>query len=250
VVRVAAAAKGPVVVLLNVGSPKELSWIDKVPGILVAYYGGEESAAAVVETILGRSCPSGRLPTTWPRKLEDLPSSNEKARLAVSNAATAGDVPYVEGLAIGYRALTGNAEARPLFSFGHGLSYTSFAYTGFRAQILSSSSSAVAATACVTVKNDGSRAGAEVAQLYVHGTAPGGAEQRSLRGFKRTRELQPGEEQQLVFELDSRALGSYFDVEAGRWVPPPPGCAKLEIGASATDVRGTTTLNISSPPPR
>merc|ERR1712129_182307 len=232
--RVAAAMDGrPLVVVLNVGSPKELPWLDQVPAVVLAHFGGQEMSTAVAEVLLGAFSPAGRLPTTWPKRLEDSP-----AVATASVEPPPGEAIYSEGLNVGHRGFNGNA-VEPQFPFGHGLSYTSFVYSDFRAELLSGSDCEPSATACVRVRNSGTRAGAEVPQVYTQ--IPGGP--RSLGAFTRTKVLQPGEEVNVSLQLGPRALGSQYNVEDGRWKSPLAGTVvSLEVGSLSAVVHSSTSL--------
>lgn len=240
VVRVAAAAKGPVIVVLNVGSPKELSWLSQVDAVVLAHFGGQGMAAGVLSVLLGKTCPSGRLPTTWPIRLDRAP-----AVIATSGLSTRpvhGEVHYAEGLLLGYRATACNGnKADELFAFGYGLSYTSFAYSAFRAEqtVPCGSPGGPQAVAKLIVRNTGPCGGAEVAQLY----AEAEHSPRSLRGFRRTAVLSPDGEELLTFELGPRELGAWFDPTGSCWQLPAAGArVGLTVGSSSVDARATAEL--------
>mmetsp|Transcript_42725 Transcript_42725/g.117949 ORF Transcript_42725/g.117949 Transcript_42725/m.117949 type:complete len:857 (+) Transcript_42725:124-2694(+) len=261
--RVAAAAGSrPVIAVLNVGSPKELPWLELVPGVIVAHFGGEEAANAVVDALVGVSCPAGRLPTTWPRRLEDVPA------VAAARAAARGSVPsneglpsgsleYCEGPFVGYRGYQPDAPwarnvPKPLFPFGYGLSYTSFSYGPLTLKVTSKcvvrgdvvaedTAHGPRAAASVTVTNVGSRAGADVPQLYVQTSQ----RPRALCGFKKTASLAPGQEEVVTFELGPRELGERYDASRSAWCPPQRGdMLKFEVGTSSTDVRQEAELRL------
>jgi len=232
--RVAAALDGrPLVVVLNVGSPKELPWLDQVPAVVLAHFGGQEMSMAVAEVLFGACSPAGRLPTTWPKRLEDSP-----AVATASVEPPPGEAIYSEGLNVGHRSFNGGA-IEPQFPFGHGLSYTSFVHSEFRAELLSDTDCEVQATVWVRVRNSGTRSGAEVLQVYTH--TPGAA--RSLGAFTRTKVLQPGEEVHVSLQLGPRALGSQYNVEAGQWQSPVAGTVvSLEVGSSSAKIHSSMAL--------
>jgi len=232
--RVAAKLEGrPLVVVLNVGSPKEMPWLDQVPAIVLAHFGGQEMSSAVIDVLLGACSPAGRLPTTWPKLLEDSP-----AVATASSEPRPGEAVYSEGVNVGHRSFSANV-VEPQFPFGHGLSYTSFVYSDFRAELLSNADGGPQATASVQVRNSGTRDGAEVLQVY---TQTSGLP-RSLGAFARTKVLQPGEEVQVTLQLGPRALGSRYNVEAGRWESPAAGTAvSLEVGSSSATIHGSASL--------
>lgn len=269
--RVAAVANGPVVVVLNTGSPKELPWLSSVSAVLMVHYGGEETGPAVADTLLGASSPAGRLPFTWPRRLEDAPAvvsalSAEGGRETLPAESTTllgaptakapkkalpGETVYGEGLRVGYRAFCEGGvmgSITPQFSFGHGLSYTSFEYGQLEVEHKTTCAETDGPRVIVrtSVKNVGKKPGAEVVQLYTEATAnsrePAPAP-RALRAFTRTSELAPGEEKSISFELDSRALGASYSVDASAWLEPLAGeSVCVEVGGSSTDVRGSTNV--------
>ncbi|CAL1160059.1 unnamed protein product, partial [Cladocopium goreaui] len=194
--RCAAAARAAgkaVVVVLNVGSPKELPWLEDVDAVLLSYFGGECTAASISQCLLG-ACPAGRLPTSWPRCLAE--ASSEVAR--ASKMDRPGDVEYHEGLHLGYR----NGDLDPAFHFGHGLSYTRFEHSDLQVE-----QKATMATVTLQVKNVGAVAGAEVVQLYITTLQV----PRALKAFARTKTLQPQESCKVTLQLDERALGSFYD---------------------------------------
>ncbi|CAK9053175.1 Probable beta-glucosidase I (Beta-D-glucoside glucohydrolase I) (Cellobiase I) (Gentiobiase I) [Durusdinium trenchii] len=213
----ASAAGKPLVVVLNVGSPKELPWLDEVGSVLLSYYGGECTGESVAACLLGE-CPSGRLPTTWPRCLEE--ASSEVARQGKFDQP--GNVEYHEGLFLGYR----NGELDPVFHFGHGLSYTNFEYSDLQVDL-----NVISATVSLQVKNVGAATGAEVIQVYITTLKV----PRALKAFQRTKALQPNESVKVTFQLDERGLGSFYE---GGWKSPDAGSELLlEVGASSKDVR-------------
>jgi len=236
-VRVFAAARGPVITVLNVGSPKEIPWINQASAVLVAYFGGEEMAPALVDCLLGDSVPAGRLPTTWPQRLEHAPA------VAASHPAPPWtEYIYSEELRLGYRAYSagGPELPAPLFAFGHGLSYTQFVYEDFEVKVVGScSDGGVGASVQVRVCNNGVRSGCEVVQLYV-ATA---VTPRALRSFRRTKELSAGHAELLSFELDARALSGWYDVALGAWQTLGPGAEiKIDVGGSSVDVRASARV--------
>lgn len=245
--RVSAVAKGPVIVVLNVGSPKELPWLRKADAVLLAHFGGQAMAGAVADVLVGKACPAGRLPTTWPQRFEASSAVAAMQQIEDERLASGGpepipgDVPYAEGLHLGYRANYTNEVDAPLFPFGFGLSYTRFEYGPLRAeqQANCDEREGARASAQLTIRNIGEVAGAEVVQLYVlAGPGP-----RALRGFQRTAMLAPGEEVSVTFDLDSRALGAHFDVEVDRWRGPAAGLrATLTAGSDSATGRSTTEL--------
>ncbi len=196
-----------VVVVLHNGSPVLMPWKDKVKGIIEAYLGGQAVGRAVADILYGRKNPSGRLPETFPAKLEDTP--------CYLTYGKGGDhAVYQEGVFVGYRYYT-SVGREVLFPFGYGLSYTRFTYSDLkldREQMTDQDT----LTVTVKVKNTGARKGKEVVQLYVSPAA--GETIRpavELRGFDKI-ELEPGEEKEVSFTLDQRAF-AYWNEEIHDW---------------------------------
>ena len=221
-----AAANPRTVVVLNVGAPVCMPWLDRVAAVVLAYYPGLEGGNAVARVLLGTVNPSGRLPVTFPRRLEDCP--------AFLNHAYPGcrEVNYGEGIFVGYRHFD-KAGREPLFPFGHGLSYTTFAYSRLRLPRKVRAGQPV--QVALTVTNTGRLAGKEVVQLYVadpEASLP--RPPRELKGFAKV-ELKPGASREVTFTLDERAL-SFYDPYRKAWVAEP-GEFQVLVGASSRDLR-------------
>lgn len=238
VARVVRAARGPVIVVLNVGSPKELPWIDDVSAVALVHYGGEELARGAVDVLLGRVCAGGRLPTTWPRRQSEAAAEFKPYEV---------NIKYTEGIYVGHRHFSAEfAERRPLFPFGHGLSYTSFEHSNLTCRVAFGigKPSGPSAEVRAEVKNTGARSGSEVVQLYAH--PPG--QPRALVAFKRTRVLTPGEKEVVTFNLGMRALGGFWDSVQKRWEMPAKAGESmevvLELGASSSDIRAKLTCEV------
>uniref|UniRef100_A0A7S1EV75 beta-glucosidase n=1 Tax=Noctiluca scintillans TaxID=2966 RepID=A0A7S1EV75_NOCSC len=232
--RVAAAAKGPVVVVMNVGSPKTMPWLDKVSAVIVVHFGGERIAPAVVSTIFGSTSPGGRLPTSWPRDEADVPA--KAAALLKGVDWVPGDEIYAEELFVGYRGYSAPfSTGKPLFPFGFGLSYTQFKWDSFKLRVSAGCTAPDGPSVVLqlNVWNEGTKAGSDVIQVYVvSSTGP-----RALRAFQRSAVLEPGTSQMLTLELGSRALGASADPALGWQKPIVGSTVTIEVGASATDVR-------------
>ena len=213
-----AAVNSRTIVVLHVPGAVLMPWLDRVSAVLVAWYPGEQNGNAIAPILFGTANPSGKLPVTFPRSASDLPQ--------VSTNMT---VPYSEGLAIGYRALDAQGIA-PLFPFGHGLSYTTFAYSdlGWRA-------SAVPGSVEVefTLRNTGSLAGTEVAQLYLGFPEAAGEPPRVLRGFERV-SLASGESRKITITLGPQKLSCWNPTAHARYVPS--GMYTLAVGGSSRDL--------------
>ncbi|WP_410671157.1 glycoside hydrolase family 3 C-terminal domain-containing protein [Amycolatopsis sp. cmx-4-68] len=214
-----AAANPHTVVVVKSGGPVLMPWASRVPAILQAWYPGQQDGAAVAGVLFGDVNPSGKLPITFPAADADTP-----ANTAAQFPGVGGVAEYSEGLQIGYRWF--DAQGRtPLFPFGHGLSYTTFAFSG-----LSVRNQGDGATATFTVRNTGRRAGAEVAQLYLGFPAAAGEPPRQLKGFERV-ELAPGQSRRLTIRLDERDF-SVWDVGSHAWQPVRGGFT-VQVGDSS-----------------
>ena len=221
-----AAANPRTVVILNTGAPVSMPWADQVAAIVLAYYPGMENGNAVTSVLLGQVNPSGKLPVTFPARLEDSPS--------FINAAYPGcrEVNYGEGIFVGYRYYD-KKEITPLFPFGHGLSYTSFAYSALEVAKKVKAGEKVEVSLVVT--NTGKLAGKEVVQLYVsdlQSSLP--RPPKELKGFAKLA-LKPGESGTVSFSLDERAL-AFYDPHKKAWVAEP-GEFELLVGSSSRDIR-------------
>ncbi len=212
------------VVVLHNGAPVEMPWLDRAKGVLEAYLGGEAVGEAVVNVLFGKVNPSGRLPETFPKKLEHNPSY-------LYYIGEANNVEYREGVFVGYRYYE-TKRIDVLFPFGFGLSYTTFEYTNLQ---LDKTHLKVNDTLKVSadIKNTGDRKGKETVQLYV-GTDIGATgvrrPVRELRAFKKI-ELAPGERKTLAFELEKRDF-SYWDIESSSW-QIAGGAYSIQIGRAA-----------------
>ncbi len=186
------------VVVLQTGGPVLMPWADRVPAIVQAWYPGRMGGAAIARVLTGAVNPSGHLPATFPRSLDQLPQPGDPQP---------GDVVYSEGATVGYKWFDRQG-LEPLFPFGHGLSYTLFSYGG-----LSVSRAGEGLVATFTVTNTGSRAGADAAQVYVSGE--GWEAPQRLGGFAKVM-LQPGESRQVSVAVDPRLL-AVWDMENPGW---------------------------------
>lgn len=219
-----------VVVVLNIGSVIETaSWQDKVDAILVAWMGGQEGGNSVVDILTGKTSPSGKLAMTFPMRYEDIPYASEFPGVTEDEPQS---VAYKEGVYVGYRYFD-SFGVKPAFAFGHGLSYTTFQYSGIS---LSEAEFNRELFVTADIKNTGKHAAREVVQLYL--CAPAGKLDkpvRELKGFAKTRLLQPGETQRLIFRLTARELAS-FHSDASAWIAEK-GNYVVELGASSADIR-------------
>ena len=214
------------VVILNAGAPVSMPWVDQVAAVVEAYYPGMENGNAVVSVLLGKVNPSGKLPVTFPVRLEDSP--------AFINAAFPGsrEVNYGEGIFVGYRYYDKKG-VTPLFPFGHGLSYTSFAYSDLKVAKKVNAGQPVEVSLVVT--NTGKVAGKEVVQLYVSDAKSSlPRPPKELKGFAKV-DLKPGEVGTVTFSLDERAL-AFYDPHKKKWVAEQ-GVFEVLVGSSSRDIR-------------
>jgi beta-glucosidase len=211
-----------IVVLIN-GSPIGMDWIDKVPAVIEAWYPGMEGGHAIASILFGEVNPSGRLPITFPKKLED--SSGQ----IIEDL----DVKYEEGIFVGYRYFdTKNIE--PLFPFGHGLSYTTFTYENLKISKDKVSGDETFKVS-VDITNSGPRVGAEVIQLYIQDVECSVERPtKELKGFKKIK-LEPGDKKSITLEIEKKDL-SFYDDKSGRW-KAEPGKFNILVGSSSRDIR-------------
>ncbi len=224
-----AAANPRTAVVVNAGAAMTMPWRDKVPAILDMWLPGEGGSAALADVLFGRVNPSGKLPVSFLARTEDdvVNLRNPKSS-------------YSEGLLVGYRGYEARS-VKPLFPFGHGLSYTSFAYSGLQAPAKTGGNALVKVR--LTVQNSGSRSGQEVVQLYVAPAVPLANEAaKQLRSFAKV-EIPAGGKRRVELTLDPRSF-SYYDVAAKRW-QVRPGEYKLMAGASSEDLRLVRSILVS-----
>jgi beta-glucosidase len=226
---VARANANTIVVLIN-GTPVAMPWLDDVPAVVEAYYPGQEGGNAIARVVFGDVNPSGKLPETFPKRLEDNPSHGffpgEKRR-----------VSYGEGIYVGYRHYDTRG-IEPLFPFGHGLSYTEFEYSNLRVKQKRDGSVRVT----LDVKNAGKSTGAEVVQLYVRDLeASVNRPDKELKAFVKI-ELPPHHTKQAELFLNRDAF-VFFSPTQKRWIVEP-GEFELLIGSSSRDIRLTDKIAV------
>ncbi len=220
------ANKKTVVVLIN-GSPVRMDrWLDSVPSVIEAFYPGQEQGTVLADIIFGDINPSGKLPTTFPKRISDSASYGHypgKER----------KVYYKEGIFVGYRHFDKN-NIEPLFPFGYGLSYTKFKYTNLNItpkKLKRNNPIRVS----LDVENIGEVKGKEVVQLYIHDTESSlPRPPKELKAFKKVN-LKPNEKKTIYFELDKDSL-HYYDPKMKEWVIEP-GEFEVLIGSSSRDIR-------------
>lgn len=217
---VAAKAKRVIVVLEN-GSPVLMPWLANVHGVLEAWYPGAQGGQAIADLLFGDANPSGKLPLTFPKQDADLPQ-------AAIDPASQKSV-YAEGLAYGYRWFDAK-QIEPLFPFGYGLSYTTYAYSGMSARTDASGN----VTVGVTVTNTGARAGAEVVQVYAALPASLGEPPKRLVGWTKVA-LLPGESRAVSVAIPAQRFATW-DVNAHAW-RVNAGSYTLTAAASSRDPR-------------
>jgi beta-glucosidase len=226
-----------VVVVLTAGAPVELPWIDQVKGLLATYTPGDGLGSATAKVLFGDVNPSGKLAETMPLKLEHNPSY-------LTFKESKRDIHYTEGVFVGYRWY--EKRALPVaFPFGHGLSYTTFAYSNLT---LSHTTLPKGETLTVTVDvtNTGDRAGKECVQIYVgdrESSLPRPV--KELKGFQKL-SLEPGETKTLTFALGKRAF-AFYDTQLGDWAVEP-GEFLISVGASSQDIRLTAAVEVEDQP--
>lgn len=227
------AANPRTVVVLQTGGPIEMPWVNDAPGILQAWYPGQECGNAIADVLFGDAEPGGRLPQTFPVRWADNPTWSQDAEVY---PGLDGKVRYEEGVFIGYRHYEKHGII-PLFPFGHGLSYTEFDVTDIGAK-----ADGDAANLTFTVTNTGKRAGSTVAQVYV-GDPEASVERpiRELKSFAKVR-LAAGESTAVNIRLTARDF-AFFDVAKGDFVVEP-GKFVISVGLSATDIRGEAEITL------
>ncbi|KAF2326362.1 glycoside hydrolase family 3 C-terminal domain-containing protein [Flavobacterium ginsenosidimutans] len=223
------------IVFVNIsGNAVAMPWIKEVPGVVQGWFLGTEAGNALANVLVGDVNPSGKLSFTFPVKLSD------NGAHALGEFPGGDEVKYNEGIFVGYRWVDKN-KIKPLFPFGHGLSYTTFAYgkvTADKKQINTGDK----ITFSVNVKNTGSREGSEVVQLYITDVKSSLVRPiKELKGFEKVA-LKAGEEKTVTFTIDKTAL-SFFDDKKHDWVAEP-GDFEAIIGASSTDIKSKVNFSL------
>lgn len=230
-----AAANPNLAVVIISGNAVSMPWVKQVPAIVEAWYEGSEAGNALAAVLMGDVNPSGHLPFTFPVKLQD----NGAISLG-AYPGTAEQETYKEGLFVGYR-WADSKKIKPLFPFGYGLSYTTFAWSKPTADKNEMSADGTM-TFSINVKNTGTREGKELVQLYVSdlkSSLPRPV--KELKGFSKVT-LAPGEEKTVSITIDKAAL-SYYDDTKGEWIAEP-GKFEAIFAASATDIRGKVPFEL------
>jgi beta-glucosidase len=226
-----AAANPRTVVVLNTGSPITMPWLSSVAAVVQAWYPGQECGNAIADVLFGDVTPSGKLPQTFPQRVEDNPAY-------LNFPGENGKVYYGEGIFVGYRYYE-KKHVVPQFPFGFGLSYTTFSYSPLRlsAQEISPDETLQVA---VDITNTGVRAGKEVVQLYVQDKESRlQRPEKELKAFAKV-SLEPGESKTVTLSIARDAL-AYYDDWAHKWVAEA-GEFEVLVGASSQDIRGTAAF--------
>ncbi len=239
-----AANKNTIVALTSGGNVDVSAWIDHVRGLIEMWYPGEQGGTALAEILFGVVNPSGHLPATFEKRWQENPT--------YANYHPEADtvrVRYREGIFVGYRGYERN-NVQPQFPFGFGLSYTAFKFGNLSVAPASSTALAPSGrpalyTVSFDVTNTGSRAGAEVAQLYVGETNPKVARPANeLKGFSRV-ELAPGETKHVTIALDARAF-AFYDVSGKHW-QADSGAYTIKVGDSSVDTPLSSSVSLPNP---
>ncbi|MEJ3652504.1 glycoside hydrolase family 3 C-terminal domain-containing protein [Actinomycetes bacterium KLBMP 9759] len=238
---VAATGIPVVVVLCNGAAVRTSTWDHHAAAIVECWLGGQAVGSAVADVLTGAVAPSGRLAETLPLRLQDTPSY-------LNFPGEEGHVRYGEGVFVGYRGFDAGDTA-VAYPFGHGLTYTEFAYSDLDVSVAGSADDGtLAITVAATVTNTGDRAGQEVVQLYVGDPVASVARPpRELKGFTKVR-LGPGERTAVTFPLTARDL-SFWSIAKPGWLLEP-GEFTIDVGASSRDLRLSTTISVDATVPR
>jgi beta-glucosidase len=237
-IRAVARQNPNTVVVLHGGSPVSMPWLEEVRGVLLCWYPGMEGGTAVARTLFGDNNPSGKLPVTFPKSLQDCSAHASERTYPGDRRA----VHYDEELFVGYRHFD-KRDIEPLFPFGFGLSYTQFDYSDLTLKKHTLSAGDTLAVQ-LTLSNSGACTGAEVAQLYIADLdAPDDRPPQALKGFAK-RELAAGESVTVRLEVPMRELQIYCP-QSSRWMLRA-GPYELRIGSSSRDVRLRAPFHINA----
>ena len=235
-------------IVVNIsGNAVAMPWVNEVPAIVQGWFLGSEAGTALASVLVGDANPSGKLPFTFPAKLEDVgahklgeyPGNKEELAQSKHRGDTINEI-YREDIFVGYR-WADKEKIKPLFPFGHGLSYTTFAY-GKPSADKKTMTADDTISFTVNVKNTGTREGQEVVQLYISdkkSSLPRPV--KELKGFQKVK-LAPGEEKAVTLTIDKKAL-SFFDDAKYEWVAEP-GKFEAIIGSSSRDIKGIVPFEL------
>ena len=235
-------------IVVNIsGNAVAMPWVNEVPAIVQGWFLGSEAGTALASVLVGDANPSGKLPFTFPAKLEDVgahklgeyPGNKEELAQSKHRGDTINEI-YREDIFVGYR-WADKEKIKPLFPFGHGLSYTTFAY-GKPSADKKTMTADDTISFTVNVKNTGTREGQEVVQLYISdkkSSLPRPV--KELKGFRKVK-LAPGEEKAVTLTIDKKAL-SFFDDAKHEWIAEP-GKFEAVIGSSSRDIKGIVVFEL------
>jgi beta-glucosidase len=209
-------------------------WVDQAPAIVDIWYGGQEGGNAIADVLFGQANPSGKLPVSFVKRWEDSPAYGNYPGQNLQ-------VNYAEGIYVGYRYFD-RKNVEPLFPFGYGLSYTKFDYSDLKVSA-EGASSGKPVQVSLQVRNSGSRAGAEVVELYLHydGHSKVDRPVQELKGFRRV-SLAPGESKVVQFTLDPNAT-AFYSVTKKAWTTEP-GQFDVLVGSSSRDIRAKGSFGV------
>jgi beta-glucosidase len=230
-----AAANPRTIVVLNTGSPITMPWLEKVATVVQAWYPGQECGNAIADVLFGDTNPSGKLPQTFPLRLEDTPTY-------LDFPGENGKIYYGEGLFVGHRYYE-KKKVAPLFPFGFGLSYTTFSYSSLRLGTQEIGPDDTLQVS-IDITNTGQRAGKEIVQMYVRDEqASLQRPEKELKAFAKV-QLDPGERKTVTLSLARDAL-AYYDDLTHEWVAEA-GAFEVLVGASSQDIRARATFTLTA----
>ena len=213
------------IIVMNTGGPCTMPWIDKAPAVLQCWFPGQEFGNSLYDLIFGKVNPSGKLTTTFPKKLKDTPAFKHYPGENLQ-------MDYLEGLYVGYRWYE-KENIEPLFCFGHGLSYTDFEYDNLK--VIPPQIEDAVISLSLNVKNTGEIKGKEVVQVYVSvENSNVDRPLKELKSFKKI-DLEISESQTVIFNLTERDL-AYWDVDKKAWALEPAEY-KVLVGSSSKDIK-------------
>jgi len=228
-----AAANKRTVVIIEAGGAVFMPWINEVPALLHAWYPGTAGGEAIANILFGVVNPSGHLPISLPRDTSQFARAELEDKDAQGKKTL--EVNYAEGATVGYKWFDAH-DQKPLFAFGHGLSYTKFKYSNFEARLDGQD-----LVVKFQVRNTGRRDGKDVAQVYVSPVAGGWEAPKRLAGFKKV-ELQPGVTEPVELRVDPRLLGMFSETDKTWRIAP--GSYQLMLGHSSADLELVTAIEL------
>ena len=236
-----AAVNPNTVVVLSTSLPVAMPWLGKVKGVLQMWWPGDQGGPATANILLGKANPAGRLPMTWPERLDQMVAQDPKGHPERTNQGVDGKTTYSEGIFVGYRWFD-QQNLKPMFPFGFGLSYTNFQYSGIKVGRAKDGGLDVS----ITVKNTGKVAGDEVSQIYLGApkSPPEGAQfaVKALAQFERVT-LAPGQSKSLTLHVEPRRL-QYWSSADGKW-QTAAGSRTVYAGSSSRDIRLQADVSVA-----